>query len=73
MKKNLYAFLTGFDDDSLSFGAWQAMIQEGVKAWNEQNGCELDEHDTMLAYYRKKNRLRMGEERTSQNVPHTVP
>ena len=50
----IYAFLEAFDDDSLSDGAWMAMLQEGVRAWNEQNGTDLDEHDTWLEYVQHK-------------------
>lgn len=50
MKDTLFAFLQAFDDDSLPDGAWQAMIEDGVTAWNEAEKANLDPFENFLEY-----------------------
>jgi len=56
MKTELFGFLSAFDDDSAPDGAWQAMIEDGVIAWNEDNKTNLDPFDTFHAYVEEAER-----------------
>lgn len=50
MNEELYAFLQAFDNDDLPDGAWQAMIEDGVRAWNNDKSAKRDPFDTFLQY-----------------------
>lgn len=50
MNETLFAFLQAFDDDEAPDGAWQAKIEDGVVAWNEDNNKDLNPFNTFLNY-----------------------
>ena len=50
MNTELFGFLQAFDDDDLPDGAWQAKIEDGVVAWNEDKGTNLSPFDTWVEY-----------------------
>ncbi|WP_422444143.1 hypothetical protein [Endozoicomonas sp. ALB091] len=57
MNQALYEFLKAFDDDTLSEGAHQAIIMEGVEAFNELHNTGYDAFDTWLAYIKRKYKM----------------
>ena len=44
----------GFNDDSLPDGAWQAMLEDGVKEYNRKNGTRYDPFDGFMYYIKNK-------------------
>lgn len=46
----LIGFLEAYDHDDLPDGAWQAMIEDGVKDFNEWQGASVDPFDGFMAY-----------------------
>lgn len=50
MTKELVLFLAHYDDDTLNEGAYWALLEEGVMAYNSANGTDLDPHATVLEY-----------------------
>lgn len=50
----LIDFLEAYDHDDLPDGAWQAMIEDGVKAYNEEFGARIDPFDGFMAYIEAK-------------------
>jgi len=56
MNKNdslLCSYLQVYDNDDLPDGAWQAMIEDGVDAFNEDYGTVYDRNEGFLIYCRK--------------------
>ncbi len=56
MEKNdeLYAHIDCMNDDDLPDGAWWAMLEEGVRNYNEANGTNFDPFEGVHAYLRAK-------------------
>lgn len=53
----LLEFLDGWMmpmDDDLPDGAWQAMVQEGVAAYNETYGTHIDTFDGWMAWVKAR-------------------
>ncbi|MFA7667328.1 MAG: hypothetical protein WCY32_14560 [Burkholderiaceae bacterium] len=50
----LFDFLETFDHDDLSNGAWQAVIEDGVKAYNKEFGTNVDPFEGFMAYVRPR-------------------
>jgi hypothetical protein len=50
MTKELKLFLAQYDDDTLNDGAYWALLEEGVMAFNTAHGTNLDPHNTVLEY-----------------------
>lgn len=48
--REVFDFLSAYDDDSLSDGAWQCLIEDGVRAYNANYDTDLDPFDTFVAY-----------------------
>lgn len=48
--REVFDFLSVYDDDSLSDGAWQHHLEDGVRAYNANYGTDLDPFDTFVAY-----------------------
>lgn len=46
----LFDFLDGWYDDELPDGAWWAMLEEGVVAYNKETGQDIDPNDGVHAY-----------------------
>lgn len=51
---NIFQYLWHFDDDEAPDGAWQAMIEDGVRQYNEEYGTNYDPFETWLAYVNQK-------------------
>lgn len=51
---DLIGFLEAYDHDDLADGAWQAMIEDGVKDYNEWQGASVDPFDGFMAYIEAK-------------------
>lgn len=50
-EKDLFHFLTGWVEASgYTLGAWQAVIMEGVEAFNEEEGTKFDPHEGFMIY-----------------------
>lgn len=53
-KEEMFYFLNGWSEvsgaDEMSDGAWQAVIMEGVEAFNEEEGTDFDPHEGWLAW-----------------------
>ena len=47
-------FLEAFDNDELSDGAWWACLEEGVSAYNEVEGTDVDPNDGVHAYLARR-------------------
>ena len=60
-KAALVAYLEAWDDDDLSDAMWQAMIEEGVKFYNNDNGTNIDPFDGWLIYINEKENQLRGE------------
>lgn len=50
----LIGFLEAFDHDDLPDGAWQAMIEDGVEAYNKEFGAHIAPFDGFMAYAEAK-------------------
>jgi hypothetical protein len=48
--RELFAFMSTFDDADAPDGAWQAMLEDAVRQYNEANGTDFDPFDAWLAY-----------------------
>jgi len=46
----LFDFLEAYDHDGLADGAWQAVIEDGVKAYNAEFGHRVDPFEGFMAY-----------------------
>lgn len=46
----LFDFLIAYDHDDLPDGAWQAMIEDGVKDFNDEFGAFVDPYEGFMAY-----------------------
>lgn len=46
----LFDYLEAYDHDELADGAWQAVIEDGVKAYNQRFGTNVDPFDGFMAY-----------------------
>ena len=46
----LFDFLEAYDHDDLPDGAWQAMIEDGVKDFNDAFEANVDPFDGFMAY-----------------------
>ncbi|OED40244.1 hypothetical protein ACH42_17170 [Endozoicomonas sp. (ex Bugula neritina AB1)] len=57
MNELVFAFMEAFDDDDAPDGAWWAMLEEGVRAYNELNNTRYDEHNTVHAYLKYQSTL----------------
>jgi len=50
MNKELNAFMEAHDNPNASDGAWQAMLEDAVVMYNEQNGTDYDPFDSWMEY-----------------------
>lgn len=50
----LVAFLEAWDKDELGNGAWQALLEGGVSAFNKWKGTNIDPHYGFLLYVEAK-------------------
>lgn len=46
----LVGFMAAFDDDDLSNGAWQAMLEDGGRAYADEFGVDIDGFDAFHEY-----------------------
>jgi len=46
----LFDFLEAYDHPDLADGAWQAVIEDGVKAYNAAFGHHVDPFEGFMAY-----------------------
>lgn len=51
---HLYGYLSAHDDDDAPDGAWWAMLEDGVRSYNEQHHTNHDPHETVHAYIAQK-------------------
>jgi len=47
-------FLEAWDDDTLPDGAWQALLEEGVDAYNQEHDANIDSYEGFMAYVESK-------------------
>lgn len=50
---DLFYFIDAHNDDDASDGAWWAMLENAVTAWNEKHGTNYDENETVHAYIQR--------------------
>jgi len=52
MKKHekVFYYMESWDDGNLPDGAWWAMLEDGVKCFNEEHGTKYDPFDTVHEY-----------------------
>ncbi len=48
--EELFEFMSTFDDSDAPDGAWQAMLEDAVTQYNEQNNTDFDPFEAWLAY-----------------------
>ncbi len=46
----LVGFLVAYDNDDLSDGAWQAVLEDGAKAFSQAYGIRIDPFDGFMEY-----------------------
>ncbi len=46
----LIGTLSAYDNDDLSDGAWQAMLEDGAKAFTQAYGIRIDPFDGFMEY-----------------------
>lgn len=50
MKQSLFYFMQAHDHDDVSDGAWQAMLEDAVEMFNDQNNTAFDPHNMFHEY-----------------------
>lgn len=46
----LIGYMSAYDNDDLSDGAWQAMLEDGAKAFSKEFGIRIDPFDAFMEY-----------------------
>lgn len=49
-RDTLIAYLSAFDNKDLPDGAWQAMLEDGAKAFSEDFGISIEPFDAFMEY-----------------------
>lgn len=49
-RDSLIGFMSAYDNDDLSDGAWQAMLEDGAKAFSKHFGIRIDPFDAFMEY-----------------------
>lgn len=52
-REDVFEFMALLDNPDLSDGAWQAVLENAVTAFNEANGTDYDPFNTWLSYVRR--------------------
>jgi len=54
VKNDLFHYMQANDDSDLPQGAWQAMLEDAVEAYNNQHGTNFDPYDMFMEYIQWK-------------------
>lgn len=49
-QQELFDYMELFDDPEAPDGAWQAMLEDAVRQYNEEHGTSYDPYESWLAY-----------------------
>lgn len=49
-RDQLVGFMSAYDHDDLSDGAWQAMLEDGAKEFTKATGIQIDSFDAFHEY-----------------------
>ena len=49
-RDTLIGFMSAYDNDDLPDGAWQAMLEDGAKAFSKEFEIHIDPYDAFMEY-----------------------
>lgn len=49
-RDSLLGFMSAYDNSNLSDGAWQAMLEDGAKAFSKEFGISIEPFDAFMEY-----------------------